>query len=65
VRLLRAQRHRRGREHGRADARLDCTDMNNFFAIVNVDARGAISTVGPELLSVQSDTLEPDCPTQV
>ena len=39
-----------------ADARLDCTDMNNPFAIVNVDARGAISTFDPELLSVQTDT---------
>ncbi len=39
-----------------ADARLECTDMNNPFAIVNVDARGAISTFDPELLSVQTDT---------
>ncbi len=39
-----------------ADARLACTDMNNPFAIVNVDARGAISTFDPELLSVQTDT---------
>ncbi|MCT0206105.1 hypothetical protein [Synechococcus sp. CS-1332] len=39
-----------------ADARLDCSDMNNPFAIVNVDARGAIATFDPELLSVQTDT---------
>jgi uncharacterized protein len=39
-----------------ADARLECTDMNNPFAIVNVDARGAISTFDPELLAVETDT---------
>jgi len=36
--------------------RVDCTDMNNPFAIVNVDARGNISTFDPELLSVHTDT---------
>ena len=37
------------------DRRIDHTDMNNPFAIVNVDARGNISTFDPELLSVHTE----------
>ncbi|MFZ0408338.1 MAG: cyclophane-forming radical SAM/SPASM peptide maturase GrrM/OscB [Cyanobium sp.] len=36
------------------DERLQHTDMNVPFAIVNVDARGNVSTFDPELLSVQT-----------
>jgi uncharacterized protein len=39
-----------------SDARVDRTDMNNPFAIVNVDANGNISTFDPELLAVHTDT---------
>ncbi|MEB3200392.1 MAG: cyclophane-forming radical SAM/SPASM peptide maturase GrrM/OscB [Synechococcaceae cyanobacterium] len=39
-----------------SDGRLDRTDMNNPFAIVNVDVHGNISTFDPELLSVRTDT---------
>ncbi|MCP9775388.1 GRRM system radical SAM/SPASM domain protein [Cyanobium sp. WAJ14-Wanaka] len=39
-----------------ADARMELTDMTHPFAIVNVDARGAISTFDPELLAVETDT---------
>lgn len=39
-----------------ADARLACTDMNHPFAIVNVDARGRVSTFDPELLAVSTTT---------
>jgi uncharacterized protein len=35
-----------------SDARLKATDMNTPFVIVNVDARGHVSTFDPELLSV-------------
>ena len=37
-----------------SDERLQNTDMNAPFAIVNVDARGHVSTFDPELLSVQT-----------
>jgi uncharacterized protein len=37
-----------------SDERLQNTDMNAPFAIVNVDARGNVSTFDPELLSVQT-----------
>ena len=37
------------------DARLVQTDMNTPFAIVNVDARGNMSTFDPELLSVHTE----------
>ncbi|MCP9849989.1 cyclophane-forming radical SAM/SPASM peptide maturase GrrM/OscB [Cyanobium sp. Morenito 9A2] len=39
-----------------ADARLEQSDMTHPFAIVNVDARGSISTFDPELLAVETDT---------
>jgi uncharacterized protein len=39
-----------------SDARVENTDMNNPFAIVNVDANGNISTFDPELLAVHTDT---------
>ncbi|MEI6030204.1 MAG: cyclophane-forming radical SAM/SPASM peptide maturase GrrM/OscB [Synechococcaceae cyanobacterium ELA739] len=38
-----------------SDERLQNTDMNAPFAIVNVDARGNLSTFDPELLSVQTE----------
>ena len=38
-----------------SDARLGQTDMNTPFAIVNVDARGNVSTFDPELLSVKTE----------
>ncbi len=38
-----------------SDERLQHTDMNAPFAIVNVDARGNVSTFDPELLSVQTE----------
>jgi len=38
-----------------SDERLQNTDMNAPFAIVNVDARGHVSTFDPELLSVQTE----------
>ncbi len=38
-----------------SDERLQNTDMNAPFAIVNVDARGNVSTFDPELLSVQTE----------
>jgi uncharacterized protein len=38
-----------------SDARLDHTDMNTPFVIVNVDARGNVSTFDPELLSVRTE----------
>ncbi len=38
-----------------ADARLDNTDMNRPFAIVNIDHQGNFSTFDPELLSVKTD----------
>ena len=38
-----------------SDERLQNTDMNAPFAIVNVDARGQVSTFDPELLSVQTE----------
>ena len=37
-----------------SDERLQNTDMNAPFAIVNVDARGNVSTFDPELLSVET-----------
>ncbi|MCX5947152.1 MAG: GRRM system radical SAM/SPASM domain protein [Cyanobacteria bacterium] len=37
-----------------SDERMQNTDMNAPFAIVNVDARGNVSTFDPELLSVQT-----------
>jgi uncharacterized protein len=37
-----------------ADARMEQTDMNTPFVIVNVDARGNFSTFDPELLSVST-----------
>ncbi len=39
-----------------ADARMELTDMTHPFAIVNVDARGSMTTFDPELLAVQTDT---------
>ena len=42
-------------ELARLDRRIDHTDMNHPFAIVNVDARGNISTFDPELLSVKTE----------
>jgi uncharacterized protein len=38
-----------------ADARLQNTDMNKPFAIVNIDSKGNFATFDPELLSVQTD----------
>ena len=38
-----------------SDERLQNTDMNAPFMIVNVDARGNVSTFDPELLSVQTE----------
>jgi uncharacterized protein len=38
-----------------SDSRIERTDMNNPFAIVNVDARGNFSTFDPELLSVHTE----------
>jgi uncharacterized protein len=38
-----------------SDSRIDRTDMNNPFAIVNVDARGNFSTFDPELLAVHTE----------
>ncbi|SBO43891.1 cyclophane-forming radical SAM/SPASM peptide maturase GrrM/OscB [Cyanobium sp. NIES-981] len=38
-----------------SDGRLDHTDMNTPFVIVNVDARGHVSTFDPELLSVHTE----------
>jgi uncharacterized protein len=38
-----------------ADERLQSTDMNQPFAIVNIDVQGNISTFDPELLSVSTD----------
>jgi len=38
-----------------SDSRVERTDMNNPFAIVNVDSRGHFSTFDPELLSVQTE----------
>jgi len=38
-----------------SDQRLSHTDMNRPFVIVNVDARGHISTFDPELLAVHTD----------
>lgn len=38
-----------------SDERLLGTDMNQPFAIVNIDAQGNISTFDPELLSVSTD----------
>ena len=38
-----------------SDSRIDHTDMNNPFAIVNVDSRGNLSTFDPELLSVHTE----------
>lgn len=38
-----------------SDSRVDRTDMNNPFAIVNVDCRGNISTFDPELLAVHTE----------
>ena len=38
-----------------ADERLRSTDMNQPFAIVNIDVQGNISTFDPELLSVSTD----------
>ena len=37
------------------DSRIDHTDMNHPFAIVNVDARGNLSSFDPELLAVQTE----------
>lgn len=37
-----------------SDERLSCTDMNQPFVIVNVDAQGNLSTFDPELLSVKT-----------
>lgn len=39
----------------RSDSRVDRTDMNNPFAIVNVDCRGNFSTFDPELLAVHTE----------
>jgi len=38
-----------------SDSRIDHTDMNHPFAIVNVDARGNISSFDPELLAVHTE----------
>jgi uncharacterized protein len=38
-----------------SDARLTRTDMNTPFVIVNMDARGNLSTFDPELLSVHTE----------
>jgi len=38
-----------------SDSRVERTDMNNPFAIVNVDSRGHFSTFDPELLSVHTE----------
>lgn len=38
-----------------SDSRIDRTDMNNPFAIVNVDALGNFSTFDPELLAVHTE----------
>jgi len=38
-----------------SDQRMAATDMNTPFVIVNVDARGNVSTFDPELLSVQTE----------
>ncbi len=38
--------------HACSELRLESSDMNSPFAIVNVDARGNLSTFDPELLSV-------------
>ena len=38
-----------------SDSRIDRTDMNNPFAIVNVDCRGNFSTFDPELLAVHTE----------
>jgi len=38
-----------------SDSRIQCTDMNNPFAIVNVDAQGNFSTFDPELLAVHTE----------
>lgn len=35
---------------------MELTDMTHPFAIVNVDARGSMTTFDPELLAVQTDT---------
>lgn len=43
------------------DARLVQTDMNTPFAIVNVDARGNMSTFDPELLSVHTERFGDFC----
>jgi uncharacterized protein len=37
------------------DARLEYTDMNRPFVIVNIDAKGNFSTFDPELLGVKTD----------
>jgi uncharacterized protein len=42
-------------ELARFGHRVDHTDMNHPFAIVNVDARGNLSTFDPELLSVHTE----------
>lgn len=39
-----------------ADARLEHTDMNRPFTIVNIDYQGNFSTFDPELLSVKTET---------
>ena len=41
--------------HACSDLRLDTSDMNRPFSIVNVDARGNLSTFDPELLSVATE----------
>ncbi|MGA9377227.1 MAG: cyclophane-forming radical SAM/SPASM peptide maturase GrrM/OscB [Phormidium sp.] len=38
-----------------ADSRLQNTDMNKPFVIVNIDSKGNFATFDPELLSVQTD----------
>jgi uncharacterized protein len=38
-----------------ADERLENTDMNHPFAIVNIDSQGNFSTFDPELLSVKTE----------
>lgn len=38
-----------------SDSRLERTDMNRPFVIVNIDHQGHISTFDPELLAVQTD----------
>jgi uncharacterized protein len=38
-----------------SESRIDHTDMNNPFAIVNVDCRGNFSTFDPELLAVHTE----------